>query len=791
MKQEQHENPGSSTSGAQAPQWIGPLIAGGGFLLLLGLVGSIGAPLDLASFAARVRSTLASVGPVLFLALTGWGWLALRLLGIATGSTAGRGAPVGVGVLLASSASIGAFVGFVPGMLGAWTSVSGRVLFVVAGVGLFGFLLRQAWRDQHLEREAGGVTRPGLASPRVPRELIIVAALPVAILLVAASSPPGWLWDSEFRGFDALSYHLQLPLDWLAQGRVWPVEFNVYSYLPGMLESAFTLGAGLARPEFGIASQMMHAMFAIAAALAAGDAARLAIQGQAQRDAANMVARVAACGLFIATPWVVVTGSLAYNEMGLAACLAAALAFSLAAGIPAWRRGAVVGLLVGVACGMKATAILFVAPPVGMLLLGVRPRREWVALVASGSAAGLLALTPWLVRNWLSSGNPVFPYLVGVFGDGHWNAEQVARYASAHHFDGSLLDRLRLMFAADSADPAGARHRGLMHPQWGLFFPLVALCMGSLLVPRIRQALRRGGDELSNRREGERSIPRIATLLTIGIALQLAAWLAFTHVQSRFLLPVATTGSVLFGVLAGAGMRAAAKRAARGTDAKDADQPPRERRLAPLVLAPIAVQSLILLAIFTRQANLDPRSWLGNPNAARPDGGEVFTGEAFRQELESRPPAARRELEATLSPIQFVNLVLPPESRVYLVGDATPFYLTKPVMYRTTWDAGPLELAIEAAPNAPEAWIEGLLRAGATHVLLNASELERYQRSGASEDRPSGWRDPRLPEAGKLVEWLETRATRVRAWPDLGVGLYGLGQRASGEERDSSLERSP
>ena len=61
----------------------------------------------------------------------------------------------------------------------------------------------------------------------------------LALLLVAASSPPGWLWDSEGRGYDALEYHLQLPQEWLRMGRLAPLEHNVYSFLPGYIEAAF------------------------------------------------------------------------------------------------------------------------------------------------------------------------------------------------------------------------------------------------------------------------------------------------------------------------------------------------------------------------------------------------------------------------------------------------------------------------------------------------------------------------------------------------------------------------
>jgi hypothetical protein len=53
--------------------------------------------------------------------------------------------------------------------------------------------------------------------------MILAAAPALAVLLLAACCPPGTLWRSEALGFDVLSYHLQLPREWLAGGRLAPL----------------------------------------------------------------------------------------------------------------------------------------------------------------------------------------------------------------------------------------------------------------------------------------------------------------------------------------------------------------------------------------------------------------------------------------------------------------------------------------------------------------------------------------------------------------------------------------
>src|SRR5690606_34973524 len=133
------------------------------------------------------------------------------------------------------------------------------------------------------------------------------------------------------------------------------------------------------------------------------------------------------------------------------------------------------------------------------------------APILGGSIAGTVALAPWLIRNAVASGNRGFPLAPGLPKSGHWSDEQLARYAGGHAFDGGLADRLALLFSPE---------RGLLHPQWAptlLPFMLGAIAAG-ILWPRTR---------------------RPAALLAGGIGAGLVGWLLLTHLQSRFLIPLA------------------------------------------------------------------------------------------------------------------------------------------------------------------------------------------------------------------------------------------------------------
>jgi hypothetical protein len=265
-------------------------------------------------------------------------------------------------------------------------------------------------------REAGaGSVVEGSPIVRVAtsHELAWPLGLIVAMLIiVAACSPPGWLWASEGRGYDSLSYHLQLPQEWLASGRLWPSEHNVYSYLPGYIEGAFAhvaLLAGAGRPGAGgepwglladegrgaFSAQFFSSAMALLASWTLAHVLRRALA--VPREIAGLMGVA-----LLALPWVVVTASLSYNDVAVLLFFAGACAVAMDASMSPVRRGALAGLLVGAACSCKPTALLFVGAPVGLLLLSQSRRGDWGRLIAAGSFTGLAMIAPWLIRNALA-----------------------------------------------------------------------------------------------------------------------------------------------------------------------------------------------------------------------------------------------------------------------------------------------------------------------------------------------------------------------------------------------------
>ncbi|MBZ0171002.1 MAG: hypothetical protein K8E66_01345, partial [Phycisphaerales bacterium] len=367
-------------------------------------------------------------------------------------------------------------------------------------------------------------------------------------------------------------------------------------------------------------------------------------------------------------PWTIVLGSMAYNEMGVVVLGAGAMLAACRRSNRPGVQAATVGFLVGVSCCVKPTALFFVGLPAGVLLLRFLAWRDWGEALAIGSLAGLLALSPWLVRNAAMTGNPVFPFATDVLSAGHWTDEQIDRWTAAHAFDGSLLDRIRLTAWPDPATEPDAnpvaRWRGVTNPQWMIAFP--AGLLGALLLLR-----------------GKR--PRlIAVGLLLGLTGQLAAWGLATHLQSRFLIPCLLTLAPL------AGLGAARVRWPRGAG-------------VGLGVTVCLVQAIGAWMIFAGQRG-------GAPNAMLLGGPSLFLGEPYSVEV------------GAVSPVAFINHELPPDSTVLLVGVATPLYIDRPVVYATAWDRPPVLDWMQSSDTygVPDA----------DYVLIDHAELARQQRSG-------------------------------------------------------------
>ncbi|MEK7466679.1 MAG: hypothetical protein AAB074_04620 [Planctomycetota bacterium] len=351
---------------------------------------------------------------------------------------------------------------------------------------------------------------PGRAASIFSHPGVAIAAPLVAVLLVAASFPPGMLWPSEAKGYDALEYHLQVPREWLASGAIRALPHNLYGYLPLNFEmltlGMFSLRGGAFEGMLG--AQWLHASFAV------GTAALLGLWAGAR--AGSPVAGAAAAATYLCVPWNLVTGSLAYNEQA-AAFLGLGALVLLWEGPMTHRVMAAAGLCAGAAVGTKLTAAGFLFLPALAAAAAFRDREpaaprtppKRLALAALVfCAAGLLVHAPYLVRNAAWTGNPVFPFATRVLGRAHWGETQEWRFINGHFPRASAGDRVTALWKSGVGDP-------------GYGFAWLAAVLAGL------------GLALSKR-------PTRALAAGAGVfaLMQILFWISATHLQPRFLQPL-------------------------------------------------------------------------------------------------------------------------------------------------------------------------------------------------------------------------------------------------------------
>ncbi|MEY2712114.1 MAG: hypothetical protein RL005_336 [Planctomycetota bacterium] len=652
--------------------------------------------------------------PVLWmLAAAGWGRMACRVLRLRRDDPAEHAALViGLGICL--QLVIDAWCAWL-GVL-AWQRPIGASIPLVAGLaGLVG-----APRSLHL------------TPPRVG--WLVALAVPVGVLAAAASTAPGWLWQTEFGGYDALTYHLLLPREWLEAGRMATLDHNVYSGLPSFVEAAFMQLLAFAPDPMlaGTWAQWLHAMIALAAALACAGSARCVARALGAPPEAITASGWLAAIALLTTPWIIVTGSLAYTELPVVLAMALAVmllvpdqrdapanggAAAMHAGHDHAQSGASIvalALVAAAAVGAKGTAAgAIVVPSAALVVIGHRRRLRTMLLPCLvGVALGTVALMPWWLRNWIDAGQPLFPF-VGALGPGRWwTAGQQEAFAAAHAAPPGLgltalwneWLRYGIGPAPDPSEP--------WRPQW-LLLPWLGLAgVAFALRPRAGR------------------IPRAALVLTVLVAANLVFWILFTHQKSRFLVPVAAPLAIAAGAMLAAIW-------AHRTTASDPGAG-RWRRSA------VGVLMLGMAAAVPWWYAGDGRA--GAPAAAIGAEG-VFTGASLGDELRAAgaDDAAWLETARAASPAFVLNEMLAPCDRVYSLGESRGWYCRRIPDYRTVWDRGPLERML-AAGAQPDECLRDLRTSGWSHVLVDASMLRRW--------RASGWLDPGISDE------------RVRAFTD-------------------------
>lgn len=500
------------------------------------------------SEAVLIFSQLLTDGPLLLLWLgAAWGFGHLAILAGEKFFARRRDNPAETVELLALTTRIALGLGLLSllilclGLLGALNQTTALLMVLFANVPT----ARHAYaRRQQIAAWLGGRTSAS-------RLMLLPAMVMLGAMTLGALVIPWVLWGDEPHAYDVVEYHFQLPREWLEGGRITATPHNVFGYFPLNVEMhyllAMTLRGGATAGMY--LAQLMHAsMIALtlvvlygairsresdlnrtddnspplAGVREANPDPRVGGGGERLNQPGSATLRAAIAVTFAAAfPWLLMLGSVGYNEGGVLLFTTLALTWMLR------RRYFLAGAFAGLAAGCKITSLPTLVALLPLLLLFDSVSRkcfEWrgIALIV---LSALISFAPWMARDIALTGNPVFPIAARSLGSAHFDPGMIERFEVAHRArpdQQSFAGRFQALNEQVMSDfKFGSIRAG------SVGIPLLLLLAVAAFALRVRE--------------------REAWTLGLFVMVNIAIWLFSTHLQGRFLVPIIPAAALLVG----------------------------------------------------------------------------------------------------------------------------------------------------------------------------------------------------------------------------------------------------
>lgn len=570
-------------------------------------------------------------------------------------------------------------------LIAATTLGLGCLALLVLGLGLLGILDRRVWVVLLAASGLSGVgrvrglirvgTHPADDSDAGRSRWLWLAVIGFVTLAVLASTvPPGILWPPEGNGYDVLEYHFAAPREYLEAGCIGYLPHNIYSNFPFNVEMLYLL-------TFVLRGDPVAAVFVaklLNLALGVLFVAAVWLAGREYGPRSGIIAATVAASC----PFLTYVSGIAYAENGMllftALALAALIRTSRAKDGTALRWTAMSGLAAGLACGCKYTAVPMVAIPLALAAVRVaKPRIRGCAVLSVCCLAGF---APWLVKNIVYTGNPVFPLAHSVFHErpGVWSEDGAARWHEGH-----------------LPDPNDRRVGGRLGRLWDevlaspIFGPAILLSMVVGLLGVFSERLKSRGRHNASGYDRPEDHRADGGPLTCGLMLILGigVWLTTTHLVGRFAIVLLVPAAVVLG-----------------------------RTLKACTTRPVRLGAMGALLIMVA---IDLRTTLSLCRDAH-----VF-------EIASQADAAMSMIRAGewsgQAHLPVLNQILESGRKVLMVGDARRFYLRPGVHYSVVFSNNPF--ADAAARRSPRQLVEWLREQGYDTVYVDWSEMHRLRAS--------------------------------------------------------------
>ena len=249
--------------------------------------------------------------------------------------------------------------------------------------------------------------------PGLSRAIALLGAGAVALYLLATLAK---LATVPALGVDPLNFHLPSIARWLQTGSIWQID----QFLPGQAQGNYPANGNLFQlaailPWLGdFLIRFVNLPLIAIAGLA------LVVAGRELGASLSTAALTAATALAIPASTLYVVNTVTPDPF-MVATFAAGLAFLVRhARTAAVSDLVLAGIGLGLAFGSRWYGVsCVVALLVAWLVCRLAGERDWRSVIADfGRLAGVVALGGgfWLIRNWIESGNPLFPVEVDLLG---------------------------------------------------------------------------------------------------------------------------------------------------------------------------------------------------------------------------------------------------------------------------------------------------------------------------------------------------------------------------------------
>lgn len=234
-----------------------------------------------------------------------------------------------------------------------------------------------------------------------------IIAIAILLNLIGALVPPIF--------FDALTYHLAVPFNYIQHHRIVPIPYNFYSNFPLTIEMIY-----------GVAMLLQSDILAKLINFSMGILIMFAVYTFSRKYFTNNRIALLAATIFYTIPMVGTMSSTAYIDLGFTLFNILAI-FTLIHWFSNNKKRWLIlsGIFCGLSLGTKYTgAFTFIILIMGIVIKSLIDKKRLLLIIKSilaFSAISIAIFLPWAIKNFAFTGNPVYPALYNIFGGRNWD----------------------------------------------------------------------------------------------------------------------------------------------------------------------------------------------------------------------------------------------------------------------------------------------------------------------------------------------------------------------------------